>query len=295
VTRTNTLTPAEERFARAVRPEKPFNRLKLVVTVVVVGGFLGAALSTDANWHRLLDAPSALWRIFTLMFGQLDLADLPRALRFMWESVAIAWIGTLIAAALSFPLAFLAAQNISGRVSVGITRQLLNIPRAIPEIIFAIALIPIFGLGPLAGTLAIGLSSTGTIGKLSAEIIEGCDPGPVEAADATGANRLQRVRWAVIPQVMPEVIAFWLYRFEINIRASAVLGVVGAGGIGTMLQQSIVFRDWGAAGMALIVVVLVTILIDALSGYIRRRIIRGPRTRAAAPQDRPERAAEAMV
>jgi phosphonate transport system permease protein len=292
VTGTTTRTAAEERFERAVRPEKPFNRLRLVVTVAVVGGFLWAALTTDANWGRLPDAPAQLWRIATLMFGQLDLADLPRALSFMWESVAIAWIGTIIAATLSFPLAFLAAQNISGRLSVGITRQLLNIPRAIPEIIFAIALIPVFGLGALAGTLAIGLSSTGTIGKLSAEIIEGCDSGPVEAADAAGANKVQRVRWAVIPQVMPEIIAFWLYRFEINIRASAVLGVVGAGGIGTMLQQSIQYRDWGAAGMALIVVVVATILIDALSGYVRRRIIRGPKTRTAR---RPETNASGMI
>jgi phosphonate transport system permease protein len=292
VSRTDTPTTAEERFARAVRPEKPFNRLRLVVTVAVVGGFLGAALTTDANWDRLIDAPAQLWHNFKLMFGQLDLADLPRALSFMWESVAIAWLGTMIAAALSFPLAFLAAQNISSRLSVGITRQLLNIPRAIPEIIFAIALIPIFGLGPLAGTVAIGLSSTGTIGKLSAEIIEGCDSGPVEAADAAGANKVQRVRWGVIPQVMPEIIAFWLYRFEINIRASAVLGVVGAGGIGTMLQQSIEYRQWGAAGMALIVVVVATILIDTLSGYVRRRIIRGPKGRAAKD---PETSASAMV
>nr|WP_246221343.1 phosphonate ABC transporter, permease protein PhnE [Phytoactinopolyspora mesophila] len=250
----------------------------MIVTVAVVGGFLGAAVSVDARWDRLPDAPGELWNIARLMFTDLDLADLPQALESMWESVAIAWLGTMIAAVLSFPLAFLAAQNISGRGSVVVTRQLLNIPRAIPEIIFAVALIPIFGLGPLAGTIAIGLSSTGTIGKLSAEIIEGCDRGPVEAADAAGGSKAQRVRWAVIPQVMPEIIAFWLYRFEINIRASAVLGVVGAGGIGTMLQQNIEFRNWGTAGMALIVVVLVTILIDTISGAVRRRIIRGPKS-----------------
>ncbi|WP_162452410.1 phosphonate ABC transporter, permease protein PhnE [Phytoactinopolyspora mesophila] len=278
MSRTRTQTASEARFERAVRPEKPFNWFRLIVTVAVVGGFLGAAVSVDARWDRLPDAPGELWNIARLMFTDLDLADLPQALESMWESVAIAWLGTMIAAVLSFPLAFLAAQNISGRGSVVVTRQLLNIPRAIPEIIFAVALIPIFGLGPLAGTIAIGLSSTGTIGKLSAEIIEGCDRGPVEAADAAGGSKAQRVRWAVIPQVMPEIIAFWLYRFEINIRASAVLGVVGAGGIGTMLQQNIEFRNWGTAGMALIVVVLVTILIDTISGAVRRRIIRGPKS-----------------
>jgi len=272
----------ERRFAAAVRPERPFNWFRLVVTLVIVLGVLGATATTDAAWGRLPSAPRDLWTIFTLMFGQLDWGALPRAVSLMWESVAIAWIGTMIAALLAFPLSFLAAQNISGRFTVLATRQLLNIPRAIPEIIFAVALIPVFGLGPLAGAVAIGLSSTGTIGKLSAEIIEGCAKGPVEAADAAGATRLQRVRWAVLPQVMPEILAFWLYRFEINIRASAVLGVVGAGGIGTMLQQSIQFRERGAAGMALIVVVVATILIDTASGAIRRRIIRGPKRSASA-------------
>ncbi|WP_158542844.1 phosphonate ABC transporter, permease protein PhnE [Phytoactinopolyspora halophila] len=285
MTGTQAPTAAEKRFEQAVRPEKPFNWFRLIVTAGVVGGFLIGALSVDANWPRLTEMPGELWNMAVLMFGELDLADVPDAAESMWESVAIAWLGTMIAAVLSFPLAFLAAQNISGRVSVGVTRQLLNVPRAIPEIIFAVALIPIFGLGPLAGTIAIGLSSTGTIGKLSAEIIEGSQRGPIEAADASGATTLQRIRWAVLPQVMPEIIAFWLYRFEINIRASAVLGVVGAGGIGTMLQQNIEFREWGTAGMALIVVVLVTIVIDTVSGMIRRRIIRGPKTKTSSARD----------
>src|SRR5690606_23519116 len=102
------------------------------------------------------------------------------------------------------------------------------------------------------------------------------DPGPVEAADASGANRLQRFRWGVLPQALPELAAFMLYRFEINIRASAVLGIVGAGGIGTILQQSLQFRQWGTAGLALIVVVITTILVDTISGAVRRRIIAGP-------------------
>lgn len=278
-----TKTIAEKRFEETVRPEKPFNWLRTIVTTTIVVGVLGAAVTADANWSRLPSAPADLWNIATLMFGDLAPSAIPRALELMWESVAIAWVGTLIAAVLSFPLAFLAAQNISDRVTVTGIRQVLNVLRAIPEIILAVVLIPIFGLGALAGTLAVGIGSTGTIGKLSAEIIEGCDPGPVEATDAAGATTVQRIRWGVIPQVLPEIAALWLYRFEINIRASAVLGVVGAGGIGTMLQQTIQFRQWGQAGIALLAVVVVTIVVDTISGRIRRRIISGPsagRTRA---------------
>jgi len=106
-------------------------------------------------------------------------------------------------------------------------------------------------------------------------VVEGIDPGPVEAARATGAGPLQVQRWGVLPQVMPEIIAFWLYRFEINIRASAVLGVVGAGGIGFALSQTIAFHRYALTGTALLVVVVATIAVDTTSGYLRRRIIQG--------------------
>jgi phosphonate transport system permease protein len=115
----------------------------------------------------------------------------------------------------------------------------------------------------------------GTLGKLTAEVIEGIDPGPVEAARASGAGPLQVQRWGVLPQVLPEIVAFWLYRFEINIRASAVLGVVGAGGIGFLVQQTIVFHRFPLTGTAVLVVVVVTIAVDTVSGFLRRRIIEG--------------------
>jgi phosphonate transport system permease protein len=283
---------AEERFDTIVRPEKPFNRFRLIVTGAIVIGLFGSALTADVNWARLPDVPSQLWNLAKLMFGNLDYEFFPQALEAMWESVAIAWIGTIIGAALSLPLALLAATNISKWSVVAPVRLVLNVLRAIPEIILAIVLIPVFGLGALAGTLAIGIGSIGTLGKLGAEIIEGCDAGPVEAADATGAGQVQRIRWAVLPQVMPDVLALWLYRFEINIRASAVLGVVGAGGIGGILQQTMAFREFGKAGIALIVVVGVTILIDTISGYVRRRIIRGP---SGKPREAPAAQAEAWL
>ena len=291
MTQPKTASP-EQRFAEIVRPEKPFNWLRVIVTGAIVAGLLGATLTVDANWSRLPDAPGQLWTIARLMFTDLDLGALPRALEGMWESVAIAWIGTIIGAIVSLPLALLAATNITSKVTVPGVRFVLNVLRAIPEIILAILFIPIFGLGPLAGTIAIGIGSIGTLGKLGAEIIEGCDRGPVEAADATGASKVQRIRWGVLPQVMPEILALWLYRFEINIRASAVLGVVGAGGIGTMLQQTIQFREWGQAGIALLVVVAVTILVDTVSGYVRRRIIHGPKAKLG---DEPDLAAGAWV
>ena len=104
--------------------------------------------------------------------------------------------------------------------------------RAIPEVILALAFTPLLGLTPMASVMAIGVGSIGTLGKLFYEVIEASSPAPVEAVDAVGGSRLQRLRWGVVPQVLPEITSFLLYRFEINVRASAVLGVIGAGGIG---------------------------------------------------------------
>ena len=189
----------------------------------------------------------------------------------------MAWIGTLIGAALSLPLGFFAAHNVSPRlVSVSI-RVLLDAIRAFPEVVLAVVIfVPIAGLGPFAGALAIGIHSVGTLGKLTAEAIESIDTGPVEAARASGASGLQVQRWGVLPQVLPEVIAFWLYRFEINVRAAAALGVVGAGGIGSLLAETLRFGRYDKAGMAIIVIVVATLCIDQISGRVRRRVIEGP-------------------
>jgi phosphonate transport system permease protein len=194
----------------------------------------------------------------------------------MLESLQIAWVGTVIGAVLSLPLGFFGARNVSSGVVSNVMRQVLNAIRAFPEVVLAIAImIPIAGLGPVPGALAIGLHSIGTLGKLTAEVVEGIDPGPVEAARAVGARGLQVQRWGVLPQVLPEIVAFWLYRFEINIRAAAILGVVGAGGIGFSLQQTLAFHRYPLAGMAILVVVVVTIAVDTVSGWLRRRIIEG--------------------
>ncbi len=139
-------------------------------------------------------------------------------------------------------------------------------------------MLPIFGLGPLAGALAIGVGSIGTLGKLTSEAIESVPPGPSEALRAAGASTLQRLRFAVTPQILPEVIAFWLYRFEINIRASAILGILGAGGVGSLLAQVFERRDWERVGITLAVIIIVTIIVDQISGAVRHRVIEGAPT-----------------
>jgi phosphonate transport system permease protein len=141
-----------------------------------------------------------------------------RALPKIMESLWIAWVGTIIGAFFSFFLAFAAATNVAPLWLSTAVRQVLNAIRAVPELLVAMVLIPVTGLGPWTGTLALGIHSIGTLGKLSSEVIEGSDAGPVEAISAAGGTKAQEMRFGVIPQVMPNIVAYWLYRFEINIR-----------------------------------------------------------------------------
>lgn len=260
------------------RPQQPSHAKRNIALAATIGLFVWAALTVDVDVDSILDLPGGVALIFHRMFLRdgPDWTYLVPYLGAMLESLQIAWIGTVIGAAISLPLGFFAAKNVSSGAISNAIRQILNAIRAFPELVLAIAIfIPIAGLGPVPGALAIGLHSVGTLGKLTAEVIEGIDPGPVEAARAVGGRALQVQRWGVLPQVLPEIVAFWLYRFEINIRAAAILGVVGAGGIGLAVQQAVVFQRFPRAGMALIVVVVVTIMVDTISGWARRRIIEG--------------------
>lgn len=277
-----TTTPAATRAT--TRPTPPskgkYVAIELAALVIVVA----CVVAVGARWERILDIPGALGTYMPLMASGVVQNPLEQPVTeywttsfdFMMQSLAMAWIGTIIGAMFSLPLGFLAASNVAPAPVVFVCRQILNAIRAVPDVILAIVImVPIFGLGPLAGTLAIGIGSIGTLGKLTSEAIEGIDRGPVEALRASGANSLQVLRWGVWPQVAPEIVAFWLYRFEVNIRASAILGVVGAGGIGSLLSRVFDMRDWERIGIALVVIIVVTIIVDQISGAIRHRIISG--------------------
>lgn len=265
-------TLAADPQARPMPPSTWRRNLALLAVAVVL---LWALFASNLPFDRLLGLPSGLASILSDMLFFPDWSYFGTAWEGMVESVQMAWVGTVIGAVLSLPLGFLGAKNVSGGPLSVVIRQVLNAIRAFPEIILAVLFIPPLGLGAVTGAVALGLHSTGTLGKLTAEMIEGIDAGPIEAARSTGASQVQTLRWGVLPQVLPEIVAFWIYRFEINVRASAVLGVVGAGGVGQSLVNTVNFRHWDKAGMLLIVIIGTVILIDLASGRIRRRIIEG--------------------
>lgn len=280
------------------RPERPRPTWAVVSGVLVAALVVWAVATLPLPWHRLTDLPSRLWDVIRLMARQFSWSDLSKCLEAMWDSVAIAWLGTLLAAVFAIPLALVAAENLVPRPVAFAVRQVLNVLRAVPEIILVLAFLPVFGFSPTAGILAIGVGSIGTLAKLCSDVIEGIDRGPIEAADAVGASALQRLRWGVLPQAAPEVASFVLYRFEINIRVSTILGAVGAGGIGQVVNDAFsvaIPKDFGLAAMALAVMIVVTIVVDSISGAVRRRILSGPSGRLPTEDLPPAAKAELLL
>ena len=279
------------------RPSPPTGvrrRRALIALALVIGG-AWSLTGLDITLVRVLGAPADVWDIFKQLWPPAMDEALDRGVvGKVFESVYIAWIGTILGAILSLPLAFLAATNVAPRWIRIPVRQLFNAIRAVPELIVAVIFIAVTGLGPWAGTLAIGLHSVGTLGKWATEAIEGVDTGPLEAVEATGGRWVSGMRWGILPQIMPIVASFWLFRFEINVRASAVLGMIGAGGVGAELVSQLMFRNFPAVGAVLGITVLVVLTIDTMSAAVRRRIIAGA-ARTSGPDLDADRNAEALA
>lgn len=199
--------------------------------------------------------------------------DLAGGLRSLWFTFLMAVAGTTLAATLSIPVGFLAARNTTpGTVARLGARAVITATRAIPELVFAIVFVLALSIGPLPGVLALGIHSIGMLGKLLADAIEEIDDGPREAALSAGSGRLQSVIAAVVPQVLPSYVGAALYRLDINMRASVVLGLVGAGGIGFELQSTLnVLRYRAAFGLIILIFGLI-LIVERLSIGIRRSL-----------------------
>lgn len=203
-------------------------------------------------------------------------------LKGLGETVAMAFMGTLLGAIIAFPLAFLGARNIMpvSWFRLGIRRG-FDALRAVEQLILALVFIRAFGLGPLAGILSIAVSEIGTFSKLFAEAIENTSKKPVDGVKASGAGKLQTVRFAVLPQALPVILSIILYNFESNTRSGTILGIVGAGGIGFLLADRISAYRWPEAWTIIFLIVFMVYLIDGFSGFLRKHIIgKDDRTRS---------------
>lgn len=190
------------------------------------------------------------------------------------ETVEIALWGTVLAVLIGFPLAILGAANLTPHAVVRTaSRAAVSFLRAVPELISALFLVLAYGFGPVAGVLALALHSAGFLGKFYAEDIENADKAPQEAISATGANRLKVLRYAILPQVMPQYVAYTLYILDRNVRMATVIGLVGAGGIGQELKGRYDLYDYGHVATVLLAIFVLVFALDQLSSRIRRQLI----------------------
>ena len=190
------------------------------------------------------------------------------------ETVAMGTVGTSFGALLAVPLCILAARNITPSTWLAVpARGLLNALRGIDSFVFALIFVAAVGLGPFAGVLGVALHSAGSIAKLWSESIETAVPGPIEAVTMTGAGRLKVIRYALIPDVLPSLSSITLYMWEWSVRASTVLGVVGAGGIGQELKNSVDLLQFDRVFTILVLILAMVTAIDAVSAWLRRRLV----------------------
>lgn len=234
--------------------------------------------------YRLLP-PSAgegekIWTVEGRQVASVGQAQISEELKLTFEKIIetifIGMMATFFGIILAVPVSFLAARNLMSASPFTmaiyfITRTILNIIRSIEPLIWAIIAVIVVGLGPFAGILALTLHSIAALGKLYSEAIESIEPGPIEAIHATGANWLQTVFYAVVPQVIPPFVSFTIYRWDINIRMSTVIGFVGGGGIGFLLSQWIRLLDYQAAGLAVWFIAITVAILDYVSAEIRNR------------------------
>jgi len=195
----------------------------------------------------------------------------------MLQTVYLALVGTALSLVFALPLSFFGARNLmSGsaplKIIYGLTRGLFTVLRSVEVLIFAVIAVVAVGVGPFAGVIALAIHGIGAIGKLYSEAIESIEPGPIEAIRATGANELQVVVFGVVPQVVPQFIAFTLYRWDINVRMATVIGLVGGGGIGSQLMQYMGLLQWRQAATAIWLIAGVVMLMDYASAVIREKI-----------------------
>jgi phosphonate transport system permease protein len=240
--------------------------------VAIVAALVWSALATEVSIGRVIEGLPFMWDFLRRMVPP-DPSVLGNALRGAIQTIQIALIGTAVAALLALPMGFAAARNAAPPWLFYGARLLLNAFRAIDTLVYALFFVAAVGLGPFPGVLAIVVYTATVLAKLYSEAIEAIDPGPVEAVRATGATPLQVLRWGVLPQLVPQFLSFTLYRFETNIRAAAVLGFVGAGGIGFYIQTYLRLLNYPAAASVLLVLIVLVMIIDFASSRLRARLV----------------------
>ena len=249
----------------------------LMSAILAVGLFFWQSIVADyfsrVSYSLFMSRVPNFFDIVSKMVSEVEWSYTSQILEPMADTIQIAVMGTVVGAALALPVAFLASNNIikNGRASAAIKLS-LSLMRTFPTLVYALILSFVFGYGTFIGFLSTAIFTFAIMTKLLYEVIETLDMGAFTAIESTGASKVRAFTTAVLPQIMPAFLSTSLYSFEINIRGSAILGLVGAGGIGILLNDSMSLRDYGRVSLMLIFLLGTVILIEAGSREIRRRL-----------------------
>ncbi|MDR3493385.1 MAG: phosphonate ABC transporter, permease protein PhnE [Ancalomicrobiaceae bacterium] len=260
-------------------------RAKVLGTVVTsIGIAVAAVIFLDIEWSRVLTGFARLGQFVSVMlpptYGSTE--NLFLYLHAMLETIAIAFLGTLLAAIFAVPFGFIAARNVVAQKAVHFfTRRGLDAVRSVDKLIWALIWINVVGLGPFAGVLAIMTSDFGLFGKLFSEAIEAADQKAAEGVISTGGSPLHRVRFGLLPGVLPVLISQMLYQMESNTRSATIIGIVGAGGIGAHFQEQIRLNEWQHVAFLTLLMLITVAVIDTVSTKVRFAIIGNERAKAA--------------
>ena len=257
----------------------------LVVVACVVAAVALSSVSAEVSLGKLAanigNFTSYFGRLLHLDSGALVFSDpvewfwgLGRWLRLLGETLMMAYVGTALGAIGAFFLCFLAAANVAPRPWLRVAvRRFCELCRTVPELVFALMFVIAFGLGPMAGVLAVAIHTLGALGKLFSEVVENIDMKPVEGVHATGAPWHVAMRFGAVPQTMSNFVSYALLRFEINVRGATVMGFVGAGGIGVDLVEAIRKFYYSDVSAILVLIVITVSLIDTVTSHVRHRLI----------------------
>ncbi len=244
-----------------------------VALLIAVAWSVDVTVIQDTDWERIGSLANVLEA--TNRFVGLDLELFPDLILPALETLLIACLGTAFGVILCVPAAWFGAMNITpyAPVTYPLARLMMTLSRSIHEIVWALFFVAVVGLGAMAGVLAIAVRSVGFIAKMTAEAIEDIDHGPVEAIRAVGGSNFQVIMYAILPQVLPQIVSVVIFEWEINIRRSAILGLVGAGGLGLVFFRQMNTFNYHGVTSVIAAILIIILLGEAVSYFIRRRLI----------------------
>ena len=247
------------------------SRLPLILLLLALAIYW-ALQATDFDLSLVIRKFSKMTDILKQIF-QPDWSFFPKVISPLFDTIKMSILGTVVGCLAALPVSILASSNIDkNKVIVSIFRVILALIRTLPTLVIALVCALIFSLGTFSGTIAIALFTFGIVAKMLYESIETIDMGPFEAMEALGANKFQAFWSACVPQILPVYLSHSLYCFEMNIRASAILGYVGAGGLGITINERIGWRDYNGLGMVLLTLFVVVVAIEFFSEYLRKKL-----------------------